>query len=322
MKAFSSLFVIVFLAAAVVATKTDYQETFAQYMREYKKVYSQNELLNRFSIWKKNFDFILQHNAQNHSYRLKMNAFGDLTDEEFTMTKLGPKLNHPAQNHSAVFLHPNYHRVFNGPDAVDWRQQGAVSAVRDEAFCTSDYAITAAGALEGLNKIKTGNMVVLSPQELIDCSENLGCAGGLVITSFGYAQDKKGMNSEDDYPYISKSQKCQAKPTRYGGIQGTKTIPSLNEAALLSAVAVGPVAVTVEADQPVFKFYDGGVLDNPRCGFLPTHHVLIVGYGSDRGKDYWIAKNSWGISFGEHGFIRILSGKNICGISTAMFQPY
>ena len=61
--------------------------------------------------------------------------------------------------------------------------------------------------------------------------------------------------------------------------------------------------------------YSSGILDSNACGTNLDHAVLMVGYGTDNGTDYWLVKNSWGTSWGESGYIRleIVSGKGICG---------
>jgi cathepsin L len=67
-----------------------------------------------------------------------------------------------------------------------------------------------------------------------------------------------------------------------------------SEADLQAAVAQQPVVVAVEADKAAFQMYTGGVLDSDDCGDQLDHRLLVVGYGSENGKEYWIAQNSWG----------------------------
>jgi len=54
----------------------------------------------------------------------------------------------------------------------------------------------------------------------------------------------------------------------------------------------GPVTVEVRADTTSFKKYAAGILDDPNCsGDVLNHVLLLVGYGTENGKDYWIARN-------------------------------
>ena len=98
-------------------------------------------------------------------------------------------------------------------------------------------------------------------------------------------------------------------------------MPSRDEDALKSAVAKQPVSIAIEADKSAFQLYKSGVLDSTSCGTKLDHGVLIVGYGTDSGKDYWKVKNSWGASWGEDGYIRMVRGKNMCGLAQRASYP-
>ncbi|NXW09574.1 CATS protein, partial [Fregetta grallaria] len=228
------------------------------------------------------------------------------------------------RNLRLVMLHNLEHKL---PDTVDWREKGCVTDVKNQGACGSCWAFSAVGALEAQVKLKTGKLVSLSAQNLVDCSTmygNKGCSGGLMTSAFQYIIDNEGIDSDDSYPYTAQNGTCQYNAsTRAATCSKYVELPEADEAALKDAVAnVGPVSVAIDATQPTFFLYRSGVYDDPRCTQEVNHGVLVIGYGTLNDKDYWLVKNSWGVSFGDEGYIRMSRNHaNHCGIASYASYP-
>lgn len=214
------------------------------------------------------------------------------------------------------------------PDSIDWTTLGAVSPVGDQKTCRCSWAFSAAEAMEGQHFIKKKQFVALSVQNIIDCSKikgSDGCNGGFMIDAYKYVIKNKGINRDVDYPYESNVGKCRFLPNKIGAkFTGFANLPMFDEDKLKAAVAThGPVAVAIDASSSDFHSYKSGVFDYPECSAMSLNRaVLVVGYGTVHGRDYWLVKNSFGAEWGDHGYIKMARNKkNQCGIATVGSYP-
>eukprot|EP00441_Pelagodinium_beii_P036624 CAMPEP_0197648722 /NCGR_PEP_ID=MMETSP1338-20131121/27927_1 /TAXON_ID=43686 ORGANISM="Pelagodinium beii, Strain RCC1491" /NCGR_SAMPLE_ID=MMETSP1338 /ASSEMBLY_ACC=CAM_ASM_000754 /LENGTH=341 /DNA_ID=CAMNT_0043222771 /DNA_START=12 /DNA_END=1037 /DNA_ORIENTATION=+ len=311
--------------AAVPAA--DVEVAYDQFLRDFGKEYNEAEKKIHFLAFEKNYNYITDENAKNHSYKLGLNDFSDMPLSEFKSTKFGLS-GTPWGGLKSL----GEHKVSGDapPAAVDWRQKNVVTPVKNQKACGSCWAFSTTGSLEGAWAVATGKLVSLSEQQLVDCAGgkfgNDGCSGGLMDNAFKY-EEQAAVCTEESYPYKALVSTCKAVNCTVGlpkgAVVGYKDVAPQDQQALMDAVAKGPVSVAIEADQMAFQTYKSGVLTKT-CGAKLDHGVLIVGYGTDAGKDYWIVKNSWGPTWGEEGFIRLergLPGAGECGIKAQASYP-
>ncbi|UYV60956.1 MCM2 [Cordylochernes scorpioides] len=212
------------------------------------------------------------------------------------------------------------------PSSLDWRSKGYVTGVKDQGDCGSCWAFSTTGALEGQHYRKSGKLVSLSEQNLVDCSsKNDGCGGGIMIKAYKYIIKNGGIDTEESYPYKAEDDYCHYNKSNIGATcKGYKKINKDEESLKQALAAEGPISIGIDAGDN-FRDYKGGVYNDPYCnndrGSL-NHAVLLVGYGQENGMDYWLVKNSWTESWGEKGYIKMSRNKNNqCGIATYATYP-
>jgi C1A family cysteine protease len=293
--------------------------TFAAWAALHGKTYnSDDEVQIRENIYNMNVEFV---QANNEDGTQGPSMFMDWTREEFAKEFLTLK---PKQD-SAPYLGRFKATGEDLPDTVDWVEQGAVSLVKDQGRCGSCWAFSAVGALEGRTQVARGGEIQqFSEQQLVDCdTENDGgCQGGLMDYAFQYVMDN-GACTEESYGYKGKAGSCSSdsctKGLAPGDVTGFQDVDA-DITALKEALSHGPVAVAVDA-MTSFQFYFGGIVSSNLCGASLDHGVLAVGYGSEKGTNYWKVKNSWGSSWGENGYIRLNADKDGTGQCGILMGP-
>lgn len=241
----------------------------------------------------------------------------DIDKEGTVCTSFEPVLTAPDNEHLLHLL----------PESVDWREENAVTPVKNQGSCGSCWTFSSTGAMEGAYALYSGKLESFSEQQLLDCvKKDLGCRGGEMVDAFEYVSQNPVCREQQD-PYKARDKYCVTctSPVEFSGCE---IIEQNNQLALKEAVAMyGPVSVGIQADQPIFRNYKGGIIQDESCGTDVDHGVLVVGYGEDNGIKYWLVKNSWGEDWGENGYVRILredtrNAIGICAIASSASFPY
>eukprot|EP00164_Ancoracysta_twista_P001217 GFYU01001596.1.p2 GENE.GFYU01001596.1~~GFYU01001596.1.p2 ORF type:complete len:341 (+),score=114.05 GFYU01001596.1:31-1053(+) len=298
---------------------------FEAYIAKHGKTYETVEYERRLEIFTQTMRRVVDVNSQNLSYELEINEFSDMTDEEFADRYLGAVASQ--DECSATGSHPL--TGDDAPPSKDWRDAGILTPVKNQGHCGSCWTFSTTGCLEAHHNKKTGEMVSLSEQNLVDCAQafnNHGCNGGLPSHAFNYVKYNGGINTEAAYPYEAKDGTCRFNPAKVGAtVVGEVNITrGAENTELKDAVAFhGPVSIAFQVVGD-FRSYKSGVYRSTACKSGPgdvNHAVLAVGYGTEDGEDYWIVKNSWGPEWGDKGYFKIARGENMCGVSTCASYP-
>lgn len=305
------------MAAATVDAQ-DYDALFVQFKRDFNRQYaSAAEEASRRVIFESNMrraDNLMKINPE---AKFGMTDYTDVAAADFKKT------HHNADFSRVLAKRKPTDVAAAAGSKIDWRSKGAVTHVKNQASCGGCWSFSTTGNIEGQWQIAGNTLTSLSEQELLSCDltgGNMGCKGGLMDYAFEWLVSAKNgqIDTAASYPFVAgdgTSPSCQASGRTVGAtISGHKDLPQSETKIAAQVYAHGPVSIGVDASS--FQTYTGGILTNCQDVQL-DHAVLIVGYDDSNATPYWIIKNSWGVTWGEEGYIRVEKGTNQCGLKNA-----
>ena len=302
----------------------DEWKEFSNFQDKFVKKYENiNEFETRFQIFRTNLRNIITHNMDHsQNFTMGVNQFTDLTPQEFKAQYVSGLKAEVGLAGCGSFSGS----ASGAPASIDWRAKGAVTSVKDQGQCGSCWTFSSTGAVEGAWAIAKGQLIDLSEEELVECAGlkygSMGCNGGQMEGAFKYIIEK-GQCSLSSYPYTSgtgQSGSCKTSCSPVAKLTSCSDVKPNDQLSLKAAVAKQPVSIAIEADTKYFQSYSSGILTSSTCGTNLDHGVLITGYGTENGIDYWMVKNSWSTSWGDQGYVKIArssstNDQGICGIA-------
>lgn len=323
-----SLLLLLASVAFAAQTAEEIEVSFKDFIVEYNKTYESDEIYqHRLAIFTHNLMKAAALNKLENDEVFGITKFSDWSLEEFKKL-LG--YNRTSTRAFRKNISVREATIVDVPNAYDWRDHGAVTAVKDQGQCGSCWAFSAAEEIESQWILAGNKKVVFSEQQIVSCDhQDLGCNGGDTLTAYAYVEGIGGLSSEKQYPYTSgdsgRSGYCKTSKIKIAGGNIKRmqwatpdcesgSCRNQDEEKLKKNLAQkGPVSICVNAER--WQHYRGGVMSAASCGGSGArdldHCVQLVGYT----EDYWMVRNSWTTQWGIDGYIHLAYGTNTCGVA-------
>ncbi|KAH7717885.1 cathepsin L-like protein [Aphelenchoides avenae] len=288
---------------------------FVTFLKKFGLSYPKEEVARRQGIFLQNAKKIEELKAKGLAW-VGVNKFSALTTEEFK--KMLMPLSAPSPLGQIAEVAPKRTKRATPPASYDMRTYSWVSSVKNQGQCGACWAFATAALVESAYLRKYNANYDLAEQQLVDCvAGTYGCSGGWVNNSMGYVMSK-GITYESYYPYLAYKSTCRQPSSGFAAVTWFK----INYESDIPYYLYNYGAVAFMFSVPSsFQHYAGGVFDVSDCStnLVGKHEITIIGYSSS----YWIAKNSWGTTWGPYGgFVYYARGKNLCNMAEQLICVY
>jgi len=303
------IYLLLLFATVVLSAKIPRQSQWEDFKIKFGKNYrSLSHEAERRNVFMATLNDIEEHNTLYEqglsTYFQGVNFYSDWTWDEFKNTVL---------METTVFENKTHHDVrdsklkSSAPESADWRD--IMCPVKNQGNCGSCWAFAQIGVVEAAWVIAGHENVCLSEQMLLDCGGGT-CSGGSLTGGYKVIERKHGVASQSDYPYYGYQGNCEYDSSmKAASISGHEHV-DLSIESFKNAISKQPIAIGLYVNTN-FQRYGGGIFEDSSCPQNKANHAVIaVGYDSLEG--YWTIRNSWGGSWGEDGYIRIVMGQNTC----------
>ena len=316
------------LAQQLSAATANIEWTFAEWMAKHNKSYETlNEYKFRLNEFLRSEHEIITHryNTPDMTYTVGHNEFSDWTLEEKDR-RAGGEMDYESMFDATPAPVSDLQNL-SIKSSINWCGQGACNTIQNQGHCGSCWAFAGTAVMEGRDFLKHGSLKKGSEQMCVDCASDGSCDGGYQSSCYNVSTKYHGLDSAGSYPYKGYDQSCRAA----GGSKRMYAttyhhVTKYSEKAMLTALQSGPISMYVNSKGYAFDYYDGGIMNDKNCGTKGNHFIAAVGYGTTSdGKKYWKVRNSWGKTWGENGYGRILrTGEDsygICGVQQYCEYP-
>ena len=297
------------------------ERSFLSWMKNTGNMFVGDEYAYRLGVFMTNQRFIKEFNRADKPFKLNVNEFAHLTMSEVQTIASGSKLTENEINDD----HP---LPTNVPDTCDWREKNVVTPPMNQGGCGCCWACATTAALESLSAIKGAPLTQFSIQQYVDCISTCngcyGCDPGIALNYIKSVYGGKSCAYNEYREFGAYQYKCKSDivPT-HGNLTGFGKVKMFDEEELKARVSEAPCVACIKFSLLTITYYSQGIYEDEECmGLDYDHAILVVGYGTEAGKDYWIIKNSQGTTWGENGYLRLIRHKNMCGIASRAFYVY